>query len=150
MEHSSSFIWKLGKTKQKTWAIFFSVVVHTPAGFSRTESPPPWALPCTYLVPELAMSNLFEACWHILNHSLWKRNTLICTRTSWKKCEQWTRQITHMFYLAWIHMYMALASLVIEYYFFFVVNFNKEGPHTVSIRSQKDDDCLCGQEMLQP
>jgi hypothetical protein len=35
--------------------------VHTPAGFSRTESPPPWALPCTYFVPELAMSNSFEA-----------------------------------------------------------------------------------------
>jgi hypothetical protein len=34
-------------------------------------------------------------------------------------------------------MYMALASLLIEYYFFFVVNFNKEGTHTVSIRSQK-------------
>jgi hypothetical protein len=34
-------------------------------------------------------------------------------------------------------MYMALASLVIEYYFFFVVNFKEEGPHTVSIRSQK-------------
>ncbi len=42
--------------------IFFSDVVHTPAGFSRTESPPPpRALPCTFFVPELAMSNLFEA-----------------------------------------------------------------------------------------